>query len=305
MTPPAVAPAPEAILDKEAQTVDRALEDILQRAVAKPASTLDPVLRYGTLWGGKRLRPVLCVRTYRALGGTPTAPLYTLAASLECVHAYSLMHDDLPCMDDDDVRRGRPAAHRVFGPPAALLAGAALLPIAFAAVARGSAGLGHPADRTRRLLAALARGAGAGGMIGGQALDLRAEGRRISLDELEALHRGKTGALLSAAPEMGALAAGVDDAVVEACAAFGAHLGLAFQIADDLLEAEGDAERLGKPVDGDRELSKSTLPSLVGIDQARRLAEEHSAMARGALERAGIDDEVLHALAEYAVRRDR
>jgi geranylgeranyl pyrophosphate synthase len=295
----------EALLAEEAMRVDDALAAVLAESLGRPAGTLDAVIRYATLWGGKRLRPVLCVRVYRALAGPAPDPIYEVAAALELVHAYSLMHDDLPCMDDDDTRRGRPSTHLAFGAPHALLGGAALIPIAGATALRGATRLGLEGEAATSIVAALARAAGAGGMVGGQMLDLRAEGAAAGLADLERVHALKTGALLSAATEIGALAARASAEVVTACAAFGAHLGLAFQIADDVLEASSDAAVLGKPVDGDARLAKATMPSRLGLDAARDLARKEAGLARVSLAAAGIEDAALDALADYAAGRDR
>lgn len=305
MTPPAVTAAVETLLADEAARVDAALEAVLRGVLGRPASALDPVVRYGTLWGGKRLRPVLCVRAYRSLAGDAPPAVYELAASLECIHAYSLIHDDLPWMDDDEARRGRPSTHRVFGTAHALLGGAALIPIACATAARAAARLGLGEDGAAGIVGALTRAAGAGGMVGGQALDLGAEGARPDCDALERIHALKTGALLSAAARIGALAARASPAVADAFAAYGAHLGLAFQVADDVLETSSEAAVLGKPVDGDARLAKATVPGLLGLEDARALALREAGRARAALEAAGIDDDALAALADYAAGRDR
>ncbi|HUG00896.1 MAG TPA: polyprenyl synthetase family protein [Longimicrobiales bacterium] len=305
MTGAILSPAISTVLAEEARRADAAMQTILRRTLGRPASALDAVLRYGTLWGGKRLRPALCVCSHRAAGGDDHPGVYEIASALEFIHAYSLLHDDLPCMDDDDLRRGRPAAHRVFGVPATLLAGAALIPIACAAVTRAAQVMALAPGRASLLVRTLTRAAGAGGMIGGQVLDLGAEGRAASVAKLHGIHSLKTGALLSAAAEMGALAAGAEPAVVRACSAYGLHVGLAFQIADDVLEATSDAEALGKPVDGDASLAKSTFAALLGVSAAREHAREQAEEARAALAAAGIEDPTLCALADYAVERDQ
>lgn len=305
MTPPAATTSVETLLAAEAARVDEALERALRHALARPATALDPVVRYGTLWGGKRLRPVLCVQAYRSLAGDPPAPVYEVAAALECIHAYSLLHDDLPWMDDDDTRRGRPSTHRVFGTAQAVLGGAALISIACATAARGAVRLGLGEEAAAGIVGALARAAGAGGMVGGQALDLAAEGASAGYEALERIHALKTGALLSAAARMGALAAGASTPVAEALGAYGAHLGLAFQAADDVLEASSAAAVLGKPVDGDARLAKSTVPGLLGLEGARALASREAGRALAALRDAGLADGALAALADYAAGRER
>jgi geranylgeranyl pyrophosphate synthase len=295
----------DAYVAAEAGRVDRTLAALLRQWLGRPAGTIDAVIRYGTMWGGKRLRPTVCVSVHRALTGDAPDALYELAAGLELVHAYSLMHDDLPCMDDDDTRRGRPSTHRAFGAAQALLAGAALIPMAGATAVRGAARLGLDAAVAAAIAGALARAAGGGGMVGGQLLDLRAEGVATELDDLRTIHALKTGALFAAAAEIGALAARAPERSVRACAAYGAHLGLAFQIADDVLEASSDAAVLGKPVDGDARLAKSTVPSRAGMETARELARAESRRAREALAAEGIESDVLAALADYAVARER
>ncbi len=242
---------------------------------------------------------------HRATNGAVAPEVYEIAAGLELIHAYSLVHDDLPCMDDDALRRGRPTVHVVFGTAAAMLAGAALIPIACDAVGGAAERLGLEPPARGRLVRILVRAAGAGGMIGGQGLDLRAEGRAADAEELRGIHARKTGALLSAAAEMGAVSARAEPHVAGACADYGLHLGLAFQITDDVLEATSNAEALGKPVDGDASLAKSTYPALLGLPAARESARVEADRARAALAAGGVADPVLSGLADWAVQRDR
>jgi geranylgeranyl pyrophosphate synthase len=229
--------------------------------------------------------------------------IYDLGASLELVHAYSLMHDDLPCMDDAPLRRGHPTTHRVHGEAAAVAAGAALIPLAAlqALVAGRVLGLGAAASG---LAAELCRAAGAGGMVGGQALDLLAEGERLSATELDRLHRLKTGALLTAALRMGALAGGASETLLAALDSYGRAVGLAFQIADDVLDATATAEALGKHP-SDHALGKSTYVSLYGLEEAQRRALAEVVRAHGALLEGGVDAPALHALADFVVNRPR
>jgi len=278
----------------------RVLDDVLFDA---PDEVVRPV-RYALDAGGKRLRPVLCLAAYEAAGGARAGDAAELACALELVHTYSLVHDDLPCMDDDDLRRGRPTTHRVFGTDAATIAGATLIPLAVAAALRGARALRLEEGAALAIVRELCSAAGGGGMIRGQWLDLRAEGRAVELAELEAIHRAKTGALLAAAPRIGAMAAAAPQPIVEALGAFGAHLGLAFQIADDILDVTGSDEVLGKTAGRDQALHKATYPALLGLDGARARARAEAEAAAAALKRAGLDAPTLEALARYAAERD-
>lgn len=292
----------ETFLAREQESVDGALTGIVD--AAGPGPIVDAV-RYALEAGGKRLRPVLCVAGYRAVAGAAPAPVYRLAAALELIHTYSLIHDDLPGMDDDAVRRGRPSTHVAHGEAAATLAAAALIPRAAAVVDAAGRDLKLDEGVRRDLVGALCRAAGAGGMVGGQLLDLEAEGREISLQELEEIHRRKTGALLAAAPLMGGVAAGASPDERAALGDYGAALGLAFQIADDILDVTGDAAVLGKTAGRDRALEKATFPALAGLDGARERAEAEVERAIAALETGGIRSDELTALAHFAVTRDR
>ena len=283
------------------------IEEALRAAVAE-ASDLLPVelaraVDHGALSEGKRLRPVLCISAYRACGGR-SPRIAELAVSLELIHAYSLMHDDLPCMDDADLRRGRPATHRVHGDEATARAGAALIPLAALRAGRGARAVGCSEVTARAIVEELCRAAGAGGMVGGQALDLRAEGSVLDGAELDRLHRLKTGALLTASLRIGALAAGASRVVLEALDRYGRAVGLAFQIADDVLDATATAADLGKnPSDADRD--KTTYVGVHGLGEAADRAREEVARARAALHRADVGDPALHALAQYVVERRR
>jgi farnesyl diphosphate synthase/geranylgeranyl diphosphate synthase type II len=258
-------------------------------------------MRYTLMGEGKRLRAVLLLAAYRAAGGTGDAT--DLAAAVEVVHAYSLVHDDLPCMDDDDVRRGRPTVHRVYGVATATAAGLAMVPLAARCVAEASGQLGLPAETGGTILRELMRAAGATGMIGGQLLDLEGERLALSLAELEHIHRAKTGALVTASVRLGGLAAGADDAVLSALGQYGAAIGLAFQIADDVLDVTATTDQLGKTAGRDLALHKSTYPALLGIDGARARASALVDEACGALERVALLTPVLEHLARYTVNR--
>jgi len=292
-------------LKDEARRVEAALE----RAVAAlEAHALDPdtlaAIRHGVMSGGKRLRPILCVSAYAACGGQRTAASYDLAASLEMIHAYSLMHDDLPCMDDAELRRGRPTTHRVHGEDVTMRAGAALIPAAALQALTACNSLGCSPETGVEVTRQLLEAAGAGGMVGGQWVDLLGEGSALGAEDLNALHRMKTGALLAASLVMGATAAGADATTRTDLETYGRAIGLAFQIADDILDATQTAETLGKNP-SDAELDKSTYVSLYGLDEARRRAQEQIDEALAALTTAGIDAPALEALARYVVEREK
>ena len=292
-----------AYLQTEAPRIEKALHDAVAEASDLLPVELERAVAHGVLSEGKRLRPVLCVAAYYACGGrSPKIP--ELAVSLELIHAYSLMHDDLPCMDDADLRRGRPTTHRMHGDEATARAGAALIPLAALRAWRGALAVGCSEVTSRTIVEELCRAAGAGGMVGGQALDLRAEGSVLDGAELDRLHRLKTGALLTASLRIGALAAGASHAVLEALDSYGRAVGLAFQIADDVLDATATAADLGKnPSDADRD--KTTYVGVHGLGEAAGRAREEVARARAALHHADVDDPALHALAQYVVERRR
>lgn len=293
-------------LDRETAAAERALRRAVDAARRGLPDEVAGALAHGVLGGGKRLRPVLCAAAYRACGadGEDDDVLYDMAVSVELIHAYSLLHDDLPCMDDAELRRGRPATHRVHGVEATIRAGLALIPWAILQALRGARGLGRSEATARAVARELARAAGAGGMVGGQVLDLQGEGRRLDGDELGRLHRLKTGALLRASLRMGARAAEAPAEVLAALNGYGEAVGLAFQITDDVLDATASAAELGKkPSDG--MLEKSTYVSLYGLDEARRRGENQVARALAFLERGGVDAPPLWALARYVTERRR
>ena len=299
-------PAPEpAFLEHERSLVDAALERVLDRSLCHVDPRIADVVRYAVMGGGKRLRPILCVAAYRVAGGAVREALYDASCAIEIIHTYSLVHDDLPCMDDDDLRRGRPTSHRVFGVVAATVAGAAMIPIACRILDQGATSLGLGAEARAAAVADLTQAAGAAGMVAGQFLDLEAEGRATSLDELESIHLRKTGALFAASLRLGGRLGQADSPVLDALADCGRQLGLAFQVTDDLLDVTGHAAVLGKTAGRDQSQGKATYPALLGIKGARAHAARASAAAASALERAGIRDGTLQALIDFAVRRDR
>jgi len=249
----------------------------------------DAVIRYSLLGEGKRLRPTLVFAAHEALGGTGGEGVAKLAAAVEVVHAYSLVHDDLPCMDDDDLRRGRPTAHRAFDVPRATRAGYQMVALAARVLAHGLDGLPLSQGRKREIALELFRAAGAGGMIGGQALDLEAEAKTLPIDQLAEVHRRKTGALIAASCVIGGLAAG-DDAPqghVEALRAYGQAIGLPFQIADDLPVPTAQSDRPGKPRGKAPARPKATSLPLLGVGAAGPEAERLAAEAVSHLRRAG------------------
>jgi geranylgeranyl pyrophosphate synthase len=250
---------------------------------------------------GKRLRPALTLAVYQAADGAGDAA--ELAAAVEVVHTYSLIHDDLPCMDDDELRRGRPTAHRAFGVEVATDAGFRMVPLAARIIASGGARLGLDPRRQGDIAGVLLAAAGAGGMIGGQMLDLDAEGAALDRRELFAVHAAKTGAMIGASAEIGALTAGVEPGRTAAARAFGRELGLAFQILDDVLDVAESSERLGKTAGKDARQRKATSVSVLGEAAARVEAEERLASAIAQLRAARLDSHVLRGLARFVVDR--
>ena len=282
--------------------VDETLDALLPEP-AGPSKTVLEAMRYAVMAGGKRLRPILAMAACEACGGTDDDVLEP-AAAIELIHTYSLIHDDLPAMDDDDLRRGRPTVHRAFGEAEAILAGDALQALAFEILATRPAGV-ERSERRNEAVRVLAAGAGVSGMVGGQMADLEAERAPVDADGLEWIHRRKTGALLAASAELGAIHAGATDAARSALASYGRALGLAFQIADDILDCTATAEDLGKTPGKDREAGKATYPALHGLDTSRAHAEHLADEALDVLRPHGLLSEPLVALARFAVRRDR
>jgi geranylgeranyl pyrophosphate synthase len=292
----------EDLLDRERERVDEVLAGIEAQSLPRVPHPLRAPLEYALSTSGKRIRPILCVAAYRAVAAR-VAPVevYRLACALEIVHTYSLVHDDLPCMDDDGLRRGRPTVHRVYGASLAMLAGAALLPLAVEVLLENGAALGLGEREVARLVTELCGAAGAEGMVGGQLLDLEAESRPVSAAELERIHRAKTGALLSCSLRIGALAAGADEAELAALTEYGQALGLAFQITDDVLDVTGDEDSLGKVAGRDQALHKASYPAFFGLEGARAHARACADRARSAVARFRSPE--LLELAEYVVDR--
>jgi len=280
---------------------DQALESFLRDELNHLEPDVCEAVRYAVLSPGKRIRPLLLMASYRALGEENPA-IADLALSVELVHAYSLVHDDLPCMDDDVLRRGRPTVHVKFGVPRAVLTGAALMPLAVRAIVRSGPLLGLQLTEIDRLVETLTTASGASGMVGGQLLDLRAEGRRVTREELEEIHSGKTGRLMAACAVMGGIAAGASGARLEALRRFGLGLGLAFQAVDDILDLRGTAGELGKESGRDRALGKATYPALFGVEETERISR---AFAEAAMAELALFDrpDGLRVIASYVIER--
>ena len=278
--------------------VERALQAELDRT-----DILDDKLRasmaYSLMAGGKRLRPILLMAAADAVGADGTK-FITAACALEMIHTYSLIHDDLPAMDNDDYRRGKLTNHKAYDEGTAILAGDALLTLAFTVILRQQ---DVPAERLLRVVDEMSRAAGAEGMVGGQMLDLEAENRRISMEELRRVHMGKTGALFRAALRSGAILAGASEQQLAALTAYADHFGLAFQITDDILDVVGTAEDIGKPVGSDEKNHKSTYVTLTSLDEAQSLARQTVESAVDALHIFGDEAAFLRELVLYLVRR--
>ncbi len=288
-------------ISERRETIDRELDRLLTCSES-PAGTLEQAMRYAVIGGGKRLRPILVLEACLACGGDYRLALAP-AAALEMIHTYSLVHDDLPAMDDDDLRRGRATTHKVFGEAMAILAGDSLLTLAFRILASEPAGDRCAAARCRAV-ALIADRAGMAGMVGGQIADLQAEGKPLEQDRLEWIHRHKTGALLRGSVELGAILAGAGNRLIGAMERYGDALGLAFQISDDILDRTGTTADLGKTPGKDQESGKTTYPALLGLEGARAEAERHVETAVAALDDLPCDTSVLAGLARYTVTRN-
>jgi len=280
--------------------IERALDRYLPKANTKPA-TLHRAMRYSLFAGGKRLRPILCLAATEASGGKIRNAL-PLACALECIHTYSLVHDDLPSMDNDDFRRGRPTCHKVFGDAIAILAGDGLLTIAFEIVSSAK-----PTSRydTSSLLREIAVAAGSQRLIAGQVADLEAEGKNVKRDQLQFIHQNKTAAILKSSVRLGAMSANADAKKLSAVTRFGQRLGLAFQIIDDILDLTQTSEILGKSAGKDVAAKKATYPAVIGLDKSRAEARRLTRQAHNALSVfRSRDAEPLHALANYLLERE-
>jgi geranylgeranyl pyrophosphate synthase len=300
---PETAPAAASDLLAEARDqTDRLLDGWADRVERELGGREGQAVAYALRTPGKRVRAALLLSAYRSVGGSSPA-IVGVAAAVETVHAYSLVHDDLPCMDDDDLRRGRPTTHRRFDVPTATRAGFLLVPVAARVLAEACAALGLPPAALGRMAGELFQAGGIEGMVGGQWLDLEAEQRTLNLPELVRVHRGKTGALIRAACALGAMAGEAGELEVAAITAFGEDIGLAFQVADDVLDATGTSEELGKTAGRDALLAKSTYVRLLGVEAARREAERMAQSAVRHLDSARIPSAALAALAGYIATR--
>jgi farnesyl diphosphate synthase len=293
----------DAFLRAAREHAERALAEL---PLADVPRALHQPIEYAVRAGGKRLRPVLCATAWSAVAGAEApAAVWRAAAAVELIHAYSLVHDDLPFMDDDDVRRGRPTTHRAHGTATGTVAGAAMIAVAFRLLDDVLRALDATREQRHASVETLAEAAGAAGMVGGQWLDLAAEGRALQRAELERVHRLKTGALIRAPVVLGGILAGASAKQRSALATFGASVGLAFQIADDLLDASGDESKAGKALRKDAGAGKATFVSLMGEDKARDQAQALAEQAIGHLAQHGKEADVLRALARFVVERDR
>lgn len=277
------------------EEIEASLEGFLPRETELPIS-LHRAMRYSVFAGGKRLRPILCLAGAEAVGGRGEAALRA-ACAVECVHTYSLIHDDLPCMDNDDLRRGKPTCHKVFGEAVALLAGDALLALAFEILA------GAESVQRGRMVGELAKTAGSRWLVGGQVADMEAEKKEVSLEEVQFIHRGKTAAMLAASLRLGAMSVDGSEEWVDVVGDFGWKLGLAFQIQDDILDMTQGSEVLGKSAGKDVAVEKATYPRVMGLDKAREEAERMTEEAIAALRPLGDGGEVLREIAGYLLER--
>ncbi|MHB8523352.1 MAG: polyprenyl synthetase family protein [Limisphaerales bacterium] len=280
--------------------VNRALDGFLPRAATKPA-TIHQAMRYSLFAGGKRIRPALCLAAAEACGGESEDALPS-ACAVECVHTYSLIHDDLPAMDDDDFRRGKPTSHKVFGEGIAILAGDALLTLAFEIAVQGKDWPRYPCQMK---VHEIARAAGSLHLIAGQVADLEGEGKKISAPQLQYIHERKTSALLRCATRLGGMSANCTPAQLKALTDFGYNVGLAFQIIDDILDVTQTSEQLGKTAGKDTATQKATYPAIIGLDRSRGIARRLTQRAFAALKTFRGRAVALEALGAYLLHRDR
>src|SRR5580693_2404433 len=285
-------------LARQQQLIDAELGCLVPSEDTPPA-TIHRAMRYSLFAGGKRIRPILCIEAARAVADDCDGVI-AAACSLELIHTYSLIHDDLPALDNDDYRRGKLTNHKVFGDAMAILAGDSLLTLAFQVLAQ----LDAPDSRKTRMIAELSTASGTvGGMIGGQVADLEGEGKTPNAQLLETIHRAKTGALLRASLRLGAIYAGASDEQYAALSCYGEHVGLAFQIVDDILDVEESSEALGKTAGKDAQQQKITFPAVYGLDDSRRMAAEECERAHQTLEPFAGRATRLHELADMIVHR--
>ncbi len=283
------------------QAIELRLEEICEVYLSGFPANVSSAIQYGLKSPGKRLRPLLLLFAYRAAGGNSDATL--LACAPEIIHSYSLMHDDLPCMDDDDMRRGRPTVHKIYGSRVAILGGVAMIPLAALVAGDAVRQMDLPDNTEQSIVRTLLDAGGPDGMIGGQQRDLAGEGLALPLDEREAIHSAKTGALIVGSIRMGALAARASDAAITALERYGRDVGLAFQIMDDVLDVTSTSGALGKTTGRDVALGKSTYPALLGVDGARQRAQALIADGLDCLREHGLLTQELSQVANFMVTR--
>ncbi|MBN2712658.1 MAG: polyprenyl synthetase family protein [Planctomycetes bacterium] len=286
-------------IDDKLPGINAALEKALPKADMKP-EVLHEAMRASVIGGGKRLRPLLVIMSSRACGGGDESEELAAGCALEMIHSYSLIHDDLPCMDNADMRRGKLSCHKAYGEAMAVLAGDALLTMAFEVLASGLA-----PEKAARACAILAKASGSVGMVGGQVLDLEGEGKKLELDQIEAIDKWKTGALITAACKIGGIVAGAKLEDIDALSKYGRALGVMFQITDDLLDIESTSEVLGKTAGQDAKQGKATYPAILGIEEARELAKDKSIEAKEALKGFSKDALMLRLLSDYVLERKK
>ena len=293
----------ESYLKIKSEKVTMCIDGYFSRPDSHVPDILREAMKYSLLAGGKRLRPTLCIAAHEACGGSE-ADIMLSASALEVIHTYSLIHDDLPSMDNDDLRRGRPTNHKVYGDAIAILAGDGLLSEAFLMILENPGNL--PVENIHAAVKDVARAAGPAGMVGGQVQDILSEEKVPDKNTLKYIHQHKTGALLASSVRIGGVLAGAETVTLTALTAYGEGLGLAFQIVDDILDVRGDEQLLGKPIGSDQEKHKMTYPALYGLDASMQMAEDlmaDSIKALGTLRDAGSDTAVLEGIAEYILRR--
>ncbi len=287
-------------LKERKAVVDDALDRVLPSASRRPPQ-IHKAMRYSVQIGGKRIRPILCLAACDAVGGTRAKAMDT-ACALELIHTYSLIHDDLPCMDDDDLRRGRPTCHKVFDEATAVLAGDALLTFAFEILAQNTA---RVSEKTAlRVARAIAIAAGSNRLIGGQMEDILGEGKKVSLSQLRFIHQNKTAALIEASVLTGALTGGASRAQLASLSVYGKSIGLSFQVADDILDVTGNEKMMGKRVHKDAGMKKATYPGLLGLEKSRRYLERLTQSALASLRSFGPSADPLREIALFIARRD-
>jgi geranylgeranyl diphosphate synthase type II len=290
-------------LSEKKAIIDRALDTYIPKPEG-PSSDLIKAMKYSLFAGGKRLRPILCLAGTEAVGGTETDCL-SVACALELIHTYSLIHDDLPVMDDDDLRRGKPTSHKIFGEAVALLAGDGLLTEAFSLMTKADLMKNGSPQVMLRVIHLISHASGYNGMVGGQVVDIQSEGKIVDFSTVEFIHTHKTGALIAAAVTSGAMMGLGDESQVSAITAYGRKIGLAFQISDDILDIEGDSHLMGKKVGADREKGKITYPSILGLKRSKEIQSELVKEAIESLQGFDRTAEPLRQIALYIIERKK